>query len=462
MSDDFARMHPISLRFVDPALEASFAEEQARKSARLFRMATVFAVVGTVCWILFHHFLSRPLIQTNARYVAVMLVNLTVFALGYAWSYRRGFLRHQQTAVLAGYCVISVGLAVFSSLVARRAFGGFLAIVVLHILLIYTVVRLRFPVASLGGWFAAVMFLGYWAVVVLVSGDVLQDGAGPPLLRLAGLLVYANAVGMFACYQMDLYTRREYAAMRLRERAEEELRRARDLAEAATQAKSQFLANMSHELRTPLNAIIGFSEVLGDGMFGDLNDKQAEYARDIHDSGRHLLSIINDILDLSKIEAGRMELDVTTFDLPSGIDGAVMLVRERAERHGVRVTCEIDPELGAFKGDERKLKQIVLNLLSNAVKFTPEGGSITVTARRRGAGVDVAVIDTGAGIAREDLPRVFEEFRQVGTDAAKKAEGTGLGLALTKRFVELHGGTIRAESAPGKGSTFTFTLAEQT
>ena len=461
MSDDFGRMHPISLRFVDPALEASFREEQALKSARLFRAAAVFAVVATVGWIVFHHFVSRPLIQTNARYVAVMVLNLTVFALGYALSYRHGFLRHQQAAVLAGFCVLSIGLAAFSSLVARRAFGGFMSIVVLHILLIYTLVRLRFPAASFGGWFAAVTFLGYLALVGRAGGDVFHDDAGSPLLRLAGLLVYANAIGMFACYQMDRYVRREYVAMRLRERAELELRRARDLAEAATQAKSQFLANMSHELRTPLNAIIGFSEVLGDGMFGELNDKQAEYARDIHDSGRHLLSLINDILDLSKVEAGRMELDVTTFDLPSAIDTAVTLVRERAGRHGLALECDVGPGLGQFRGDERKLKQILLNLLSNAVKFTPDGGSITVTARPRSSCVEVAVTDTGTGMTPEDLPRVFEEFRQVGTDSGRKAEGTGLGLALTKRFVELHGGAIRVDSTPGKGSTFAFTLLEQ-
>jgi signal transduction histidine kinase len=156
-----------------------------------------------------------------------------------------------------------------------------------------------------------------------------------------------------------------------------------------------------------------------------------------------------------------MELDVTTFDFPSAIDNAMTLIRERAGRHGIALECNIDPSLGEFKGDERKFKQIMLNLLSNAIKFTPAEGTIAVTARILSPLVEVAVADSGAGIAPDDLPLMFEEFRQVGTDQARKAEGTGLGLALSKRFIELHGGSIRVESTLGRGSTFTFTLAEQ-
>jgi two-component system, NtrC family, sensor kinase len=228
--------------------------------------------------------------------------------------------------------------------------------------------------------------------------------------------------------------------------------------EIANQHKSEFLANMSHELRTPLNAIIGFSEVLAERMFGEVNEKQAEYLKDIHESGRHLLSLINDILDLSKIEAGRMELELSTFDLPTALSNAMTLIRERAQRHGIQLGMEVDPALGEFSGDERKFKQIMLNLLSNAVKFTPDGGKVDVSAKRANGAVEVAVRDTGIGIAPEDQQAVFEEFRQVGRDQRRKAEGTGLGLALTKRFVELHGGVIRLHSTPGQGSTFTVSL----
>ena len=227
---------------------------------------------------------------------------------------------------------------------------------------------------------------------------------------------------------------------------------------AASRHKSEFLANMSHELRTPLNAVIGFSEVLLQRMFGELNDKQDEYLKDIYASGQHLLSLINDILDLSKIEAGRMELAPAPFHLPGALENAVTLVKERAARHGIVLRVDVDPLLGEIVGDERKVKQVVLNLLSNAVKFTPEGGRISLKASRRDGAVEVTVIDTGVGIAREDQAAIFEEFRQVGADETRKQEGTGLGLTLAKKFIELHGGRIWVESELGRGSTFTFTL----
>jgi signal transduction histidine kinase len=231
--------------------------------------------------------------------------------------------------------------------------------------------------------------------------------------------------------------------------------------EIANKHKSEFLANMSHELRTPLNAVIGFSEVLIEKMFGELNDKQLDYMKDIYSSGRHLLSLINDILDLAKIEAGRLELELSEFELRPALENALTLVKERAQRNGISLQLTVDPALGTLRADERKFKQIMLNLLSNAVKFTPEGGRVSVAARAQGGAVEVAVSDTGVGIAPADQELVFEEFRQVGRDYTRKAEGTGLGLALTRRFVELHGGTIRLQSAPGQGSTFTFTIPPQ-
>jgi signal transduction histidine kinase len=228
--------------------------------------------------------------------------------------------------------------------------------------------------------------------------------------------------------------------------------------EAANRHKSEFLANMSHELRTPLNAIIGFSEVLQERLFGELNEKQAEYTTDILTSGQHLLSLINEILDLSKVEAGRMELELASFDLPLAIDNARTFVRERAVKHGITLDVDVDDRLGEYVGDERKIKQILLNLLSNAVKFTPEGGRISITANKTENGAEISVSDTGIGIPPAEQPTIFEEFRQVGGDYAHKKEGTGLGLTLAKKFVELHGGKIWVESEVGKGSTFTFTL----
>ncbi|MGH7309069.1 MAG: GAF domain-containing protein [Candidatus Rokuibacteriota bacterium] len=227
--------------------------------------------------------------------------------------------------------------------------------------------------------------------------------------------------------------------------------------EVASQHKSEFLANMSHELRTPLNAIIGFSEALTERMFGDLTDKQDEYLKDIYASGQHLLSLINDILDLSKIEAGRMDLDRTDFEVSQAIDNALMLVRDRAARRDITLRQSVDQRLGQIRADERKIKQVLLNLLSNALKFTPEGGRIEVRAAIVDGMAEISVADTGVGIAPEDQEAVFEEFRQVGA-TAKHVEGTGLGLALSRKFIELHGGRIWVQSQVGVGSTFTFTL----
>ena len=232
--------------------------------------------------------------------------------------------------------------------------------------------------------------------------------------------------------------------------------------EAANRHKSEFLANMSHELRTPLNAIIGFSEVLAEEMFGEMNPKQLEYVQDIQSSGQLLLTLINDVLDLSKIEAGRMELEVSCFDLELLLDNSLMLVRERAQRQGLALTLEVGDGLEEWVADARKVKQVVVNLLSNAVKFTPSGGSVALRARRAGAAdqpmAEITVTDTGVGISPEEQSVVFEEFRQASGDYLRKAEGTGLGLSLAKRFVELHGGTIRIDSERGAGSTFTVTL----
>ena len=228
--------------------------------------------------------------------------------------------------------------------------------------------------------------------------------------------------------------------------------------EVASRHKSEFLANMSHELRTPLNAIIGFSDVLLEKMFGELNAKQADYLQDILSSGRHLLALINDILDISKVEAGRMELERTRFDLSGVLDTGLRMIHERAERHGIALNLDIDPAISPIEADERMIKQVVVNLLSNAVKFTPDGGQIDVNAHLRDGEVWVSVHDTGIGIALEDQTRIFDEFQQAKSGTTKAEEGTGLGLTLSKKFVELHGGRIWVNSEEGVGSTFTFTL----
>jgi GAF domain-containing protein len=288
-----------------------------------------------------------------------------------------------------------------------------------------------------------------------------------PLLRedriMGGLTIYRRRTGSFSTevvHLLQTFATQSVLAIQNARLFREIEDKSRQI-EAANRHKSEFLANMSHELRTPLNAIIGFSEVLSERMFGELNEKQAEYTEDILSSGRHLLSLINEILDLSKVEAGRMELELAKFDLPLAIDNARTFVRERAVKHGINLEVNVDERLGDYVGDERKIKQILLNLLSNAVKFTPEGGRIDIKARQSDGAVEISVSDTGIGISPQDQERIFEEFRQVGTDYAHKTEGTGLGLTLAKKFVELHGGKIWVTSEVGKGSTFSFTLPER-
>jgi PAS domain S-box-containing protein len=238
-----------------------------------------------------------------------------------------------------------------------------------------------------------------------------------------------------------------------------ELESARSVADKSSLAKSDFLANMSHELRTPLNSIIGFSEVLQDQMFGRINDKQQEYVENIHTSGRHLLSLINDILDLSKVESGKMELTLSTFLLRESLDASMMMLKVKALHDRIDLHLDLAMEADVrIVADQRKLKQILFNLLSNAIKFTHGGGSVELGATIDGDFIEITVADTGIGIRETDISKLFLPFTQLESVYTKEFEGTGLGLALTRQLVELHGGRIWAKSEFGSGSRFSFTI----
>ena len=293
-------------------------------------------------------------------------------------------------------------------------------------------------------------------VLALLLGFVLSWSVIGPIQRIDARLAAISA-GDFGGH-VDVANRDELGALAANvNRMNDELDRLYRELETASRHKSEFLASMSHELRTPLNSIIGFSQVLRERMYGGINEKQEEYLDDIISSGHHLLSLINDVLDLSKVEAGQMELEVGRFSLRDALERGVVMVRERATENGVQVALAADLEVDVVEGDERRVRQVIFNLLSNAVKFTPPGGAVDVRATQVNGEVRVSVADTGPGIARADRERIFEEFQQTEAGVAQR-EGTGLGLALSKRLIELHGGRIWVDSELERGSTFVFSL----
>src|SRR6266536_2570628 len=292
-------------------------------------------------------------------------------------------------------------------------------------------------------------------LLALALGLLLSDSFLVPLRKTQRRLA-TIAAGDFS-EQLEVPNRDEIGALAADvNRMSDELQRLYEELESASRHKSDFLATMSHELRTPLNAIIGFSEVLHEQMFGELNERQLAYVEDVLAAGKHLLSLINDVLDLAKIEAGGMELERSEVAIPEVLRSAVSMHSERASRGGVELSLRTEPEEITISADGRRVRQVVFNLVSNAVKFTPTEGRVDVSARLDDGQVEIAVADTGTGIAPEELEAIFEEFKQA-TDG-KRAEGTGLGLPLSRKLVELHGGRLWVESAAGKGSTFRFTL----
>jgi signal transduction histidine kinase len=291
---------------------------------------------------------------------------------------------------------------------------------------------------------------GITADVSVLKAPVLREWRRAALLGAVGVFIRSllvAAVGLFVVKQL-----------RRRERAETDLAAARRAAESSSRAKSRFLAHMSHELRTPLNAIIGFSELIKTGMWGPLNARYREYAGDIFNSGKHLLQLINEILDLSKLEAGQFELHEESVDLAELVRECLHLVEQQAADAGIELRQTIPPDIRFLRADDRRLRQIVINLLSTAVKFTSEGGQVRVALARRNGGVTLEVSDTGIGMNASDLARALEPFGQVDSALSRKYEGTGLGLPLAKQLVELHGGTLAIRSEPRVGTTVTITL----
>ncbi len=451
---------------LEPVLEGGAAHLQ-----RYLRRVGPFSAISVGLLLVLYALVGLPIV--------LLLAGMVALNGGMQWiAYRRILADRVESAVLWQSCGLW-SIVFVLGLTGQLLFSltALLALLPVAIAVPCVSPRLLLRLSLAGAGFVAVA-----GIFVVAGGPLSLEGVPVAAIRIARAL--GMVASTFACmvsvwharYTLNLASEGLQEAnaslrasearleQRVRERTAElkasqrELTLARDEAEAANRHKSAFLANMSHELRTPLNAIIGFSEVLGEKIFGELSEKQAEYTSDVHQSGHHLLSLINDILDLSKIEAGRLELQLGTFPLADAIDNALVFMKERAARAGVELVREVEPGVGELLADERKLKQVLINLLSNAVKFTDEGGSVTLRARIAGERVEVEVEDTGIGIAAADQSVIFEEFRQAQAEHASKREGTGLGLALSKRLVELHGGQIGVRSEPGRGSVFFFNL----
>jgi signal transduction histidine kinase len=358
------------------------------------------------------------------------------------WGLSRGFIADNRQGVGEG----TTGKAIL----LRRA--------------VWTADILNDPALSVGPRLRALIekegYRGVLSAPILAQGD-----------PIGALVIYRNEAGPFSDEEVEflqalanqagsaIHNARLFAALKEHSEQLEERVRARTAElETANQAKSQFLANMSHELRTPLNAIIGFSALLAEGVPGALTAKQRRHVGHIQTSGQHLLAVINDILDLSKVEAGKLALRLQPVEVGEVVRDSLTLVQGEATARGLRLASTVPTGLRPALADPVRLKQILSNLLSNAVKFTPDGGAITIGAREENSGLAVWVQDTGVGIAPEDQERIFREFEQADNSLGRQHQGAGLGLALTRKLVELHGGRIRVESAPGQGSTFTLTL----
>ena len=464
--DSRFRLKRATGEFADAATEHAFRVSTFRDARGLNRLAFAVTAVAFIA----HNLTDYWLFGLGPKFYELLALRLAVVGLL--------ALAFPLTALPPRIAAADVGIFGLQLVVPAAYFAIVLMMPVGHITGRVSVVSVTSLLILIGEYLFVANRLRYVAAAGLATSAgyfALSIAIGrltPPALALEAVVhALGNLLGIVAVYRSGMMRRRQFALSRadaaLNQRLEaqarqleaqaQELERARDEALQANRAKSEFLAYMSHELRSPMNAIIGFSEIMKHEVMGRISPpKYREYAEDIHGSATHLLSLINDILDLSKAEAGKLRLHEDTVDLAAAVEAARRLVAVRAEASHIVLRAHLPPHLPPLLGDERMVKQMVLNLLSNAIKFTPARGSVTIGAGRdeRGA-LFVAVADTGPGIAAADIPRILEAYGR--TDAAEKgaAEGTGLGLTLVKAMIELHGGALEIESQPGRGSTFT-------
>jgi signal transduction histidine kinase len=439
----------LTLRFRDRLVERAYAHNDIEKSLPLIRVTLFFATLLYASFgVLDYHVTESAL--GSVWFIRFFLV-LPVIIMVVIVSFTRLFKQIAQFFLSITMLTTGAGVVAMTAVTHEPASTNYYAGLIMVVIYGSTLVRLQFVNSAL---ISIGLVAAYQWVAISYNPISLTT-----LINNNFFLIMATVVGIFASYIQELYVRLNYVSTRLliEEKGKSEQLLAKS--EAANHAKSEFLAVVSHELRTPLNAIIGFSEFLKMEMFGPLgSSRYKSYSEDIYRSGQHLLHIINDILDLSRAEANKLEITEEKFNLGDMINGCLRMFRNKAAEEGLRLSHRVSEDLHV-SADQRLMNQVVINLLSNAIKFTPTGGAITVTAfSDPNDNCSIQVIDTGIGIAEENINRVLEPFIQVESASARSHEGLGLGLPLVKRIMNLHGGTIEIESTLGKGTTVTVTL----
>lgn len=435
----------VRLRFRDSQTERQYLSESLNEARTLIRIYLVAAALLYLMFGFLDYVVGGSLVATLwfVRYAIVC----PIFLAAAAMTYVPAFDTLAQTVLSIAMIAPGIGVVIMTAIMPPPFNSLYYAGLIMVVIYGSSLVRLRF----VNSVFISLLLVALYQVVsILINPIPFKD-----YLNNNFFLVMATAVGLFSAYIQEMYIRRSYKSQKVIEAKNEAANLLLLEADKANKAKSEFLANMSHELRTPLNAIIGFSDILKRQLFGNLGDpRYSEYVTDINDSGNHLLAIINDILDLAKAEAGKLTLQEEDIDLVRCLDDAMRMCRGRAVTAGVNLNFANATESIYAHVDERLIRQIVLNLLTNAIKFTNEGGKVTLSiAAEPGQDIVIQVQDTGIGIAQEDIARVIRPFEQVETVLSRSHGGTGLGLPLTSKLTELHGGTFDIQSQVGIGTT---------
>jgi signal transduction histidine kinase len=438
------------LRFRDPTVEAVFLSDTLRYSINFIR---AYLIAGTCLYISFgflDYVVGGEAVNSMwlIRYAIVVPILLSMFTL----TFFPIFHRVAQQALSLVMISSGEGIVAMTAIMGPPGNSQYYAGLIMIVIYCGSLIRLKFHYSVL---ISLLLLFSYEFVAFFVNPIPIST-----YISNTFFLTMATGVGLFSAYIQELYIRRAYVGQRIVEEKNKLVSQALAEAVRANKSKSEFLATMSHELRTPLNAIIGFSDIIKRELFGSIeNERYADYARDIHEAGSHLLAIINDILDLAKAESGKLQLSEHEFDLTETLEACVRMCSGRADAGKIEMIFFGGQSEIRAHADERLLLQIIANLVTNAIKFTPEGGTVRIyVSATQQKGIVIKVTDTGIGIAPENIDRVLRPFEQVETSYARKHGGSGLGLPYAKRLTELHGGELTIESELGKGTSVSVSL----